>query len=112
MMNTNTRKFERVPAEMKLRSVSLPYYNAEIVDISTSGARIKLKGNSTPLELLECRIRFGVSLPTQLSPQFEGFARVVWIQKTENGLEAGLQWEKLTEEGWKRAQAVIEQLAA
>ena len=106
MRNGNARKNARILADMKLRSVSLPGYSAEVLDISAGGARVKLRsraGNS----LLEDRIRFGVSLSRQMNVQFEGFARVVWVRETPRGIEAGLQWEKLTEAAWQRAEQAL-----
>lgn len=112
MKNIDARKSARISTEMRLRSVSLPYYSADLIDISNSGARIKLKGKTAPEALLESRIRFGLSLPAQMSAQLEGYARVVWVRQTEKGIEVGLQWEKLTEDGWRRAQAALELSAA
>lgn len=108
MTNLNRRQAERVrvSGQLNIRSVSLPGYGADILDISESGARVKLKGKAAST-LLEDRIRFGVSLQSQMSPQFEGFARVAWLRQTENGLEAGLQWEKLTSDAWIRTQASL-----
>lgn len=91
---------------MKIRSVSLPNFAADIVDISETGVRVKLAGQPTA-SLLESRIRFGASLRTQMTAQFEGFARVAWIHETEGGLEAGLQFEKMTQAAWQRAKAAL-----
>lgn len=103
-MNNSERKTQRQTVNMKIRSVSLPNFNADIIDLSETGVRVKLAGK--PAEsLLESRIRFGASLSTQMTAQFEGFARVAWIRETENGLEAGLQFEKMTEASWQRAKA-------
>ena len=105
-MNNYTRENIRITANMKIRSVSLPYYMADVLDISTTGARLKLKGRAAD-SLLEDRIRFGIMLDGQLSSQFEGFARVAWVKQTENGIEAGLQWEKLTAAAWEKAKGAL-----
>ena len=110
-MVNNARQNNRVQVEMKIRSVSLPGFSADIVDISNTGARVILSGKPSN-SILEERIRFGVSLQNQMSPHFEGYARVCWIEETENGLEAGLQWEKLSSVNWMRAQALAGQNAA
>lgn len=103
MNNNQSRKHNRITTEMMLRSVSLPAYSAELTDISERGARLKLKTRKAPTELVENRIRFGVSLPTQMTTQFEGFARVAWVRETKEGVEAGLEWEKLSAADWARA---------
>ena len=98
MKDLNNRE-NRIATEMKIRSVSLPNFSADILDISADGARVKMKGRPAS-SLFEARIRFGVSLKQQMGAQFEGFARVAWIEETDNGFEAGLQWEKITKGGW------------
>lgn len=107
----NSRKNTRVQVEMKIRSVSLPNYSADVVDLSNNGARVVLSGKPSG-SLLEERIRFGLSLQNQMNSQFEGFARICWVKETENGLEAGLQWEKMSGSNWKRAEAVVNHVAA
>jgi hypothetical protein len=91
----NARKSSRVAVEMSLRSTSLPRYQASIVDLSNSGARIELKG-AVSQALENQRIRFGASLPGQNSIHFEGLARVAWVKQTVRGWEAGLEWERMT----------------
>jgi PilZ domain len=106
MNNSSERKATRTNVNMKIRSVSLPHFAADIIDISESGARVVLAAQPDA-SLLESRIRFGASLNTQMTAQFEGYARVAWIRETENGLEAGLQWEKMTDAAWQRAKAAM-----
>lgn len=108
MRDFQSRKHNRIATEMMLRSVSLPAYSAELTDISERGARLKLKARKAPKELVENRIRFGVSLPNQMSTQFEGFARVAWVRESKDGVEAGLEWEKLSAADWARAIGVLQ----
>ena len=96
---------------MKIRSVNLPGFSADLVDLSIGGARVILSGKPSQ-NILEERIRFGVSLPDQMSAQFEGFARVCWVKETSRGIEAGLQWEKMTSTDWRRADALVNLSAA
>jgi PilZ domain len=105
-MSNITRKSKRIKTEMKMRSVSLPLYAADVIDISETGARVRLQGKTSE-GLLEDRIRFGVSLKSQMTAQFEGFARVAWIRETAKGVEAGLQWEKLTADAWLKAKGTL-----
>ena len=102
----NSRQNSRIRTNLNLRSVNLPNYSADVVDFSLGGARVKLKGRPSE-NLLEDRIRFGVMLNGQMSTQFEGFARVVWIRETSNGAEAGLQWEKMTGSDWEKAENAL-----
>lgn len=105
-MNNNTRENSRIFTNMKLRSASLPYYSADVLDISVTGARLKLKGRAHG-NIVDERIRFGIMLHNQIGTQFEGFARVAWVRETENGLEAGLQWERLTASEWEKAKGAF-----
>jgi hypothetical protein len=106
MENTTKRQNKRVEVSMNLRSVSLPHYSAEVIDICETGARIRLKGEPEA-QLQEARIRFGLSLADQVRVQFEGLARVAWVRSTKTGVEAGLQWEKMTQADWLRAKAAV-----
>ena len=45
-MNNNSRENSRIFTNMKLRSASLPYYSADVLDISVTGARLQLKGRA------------------------------------------------------------------
>ena len=110
-MKNNARQNNRVQVEMKIRSVNLPGFSADLVDLSVGGARVVLSGKPSQ-NILEERIRFGVSLPSQMSAQFEGFARVCWVKETARGIEAGLQWEKMTNADWRRADALVSLSAA
>jgi hypothetical protein len=102
MLSHNARKNARVAVNMSLRSASLPRYQAHIVDLSKSGARIRLKG-AVSQALENQRIRFGVSLSGEIGTHFEGLARVAWVSQTASGWEAGLEWEKLTPADWNLA---------
>ena len=112
MKNNDNRQFVRADVALNLRSVQLPKYSAEVVDFSRGGARIVLKTNRVPSDLWESRIRFGLSLPDQAGVQMEGQARVVWLRMSEHGVEAGLQWERLSHADIDRAEALMSLAAA
>jgi hypothetical protein len=105
------RQSPRIHVEMSLRSASLPRCQARITDISSSGARIVLRG-AVSKAFENRRIRFGASLAGQQSAHFEGLARVVWIARTERGWEAGLQWEPMTTPEWSPRHLGMEHNAA
>lgn len=105
------RQAHRVSVKMNLRSVQLPQYKAEIVDLSTSGAKLKLRALPEK-SLKEERIRFAASLPSQIGQAFEGYARVVWTKKTASGVFLGLEWEKMSESAWLSVKAALVQAAA
>ena len=111
MLTDNQRRLARTPVQMNLRSASLPRYQADIVDLSQGGVRIRLRG-AVSQALENQRIRFGASLTGQMGPQFEGQARVVWIRQTAAGWEAGLEWEKLSPSAWQQVSAALGQNAA
>ena len=101
---------ERVSVKMKLRSVQLPNYVAEVVDLSARGAKLRLADLPTQT-LEEERIRFAASLPEQVGHAFEGYARVAWLKKTPSGIFAGLEWEKMTKSAWLAVKAALVQAA-
>ena len=102
MLSHNARKNARVAVNMSLRSAGLPRYQAYVVDLSRSGARVQLNG-AVSQGLENQRIRFGVSLSGEIGTHFEGMARVAWVKQTASGWEAGLEWEKLTPADWNKA---------
>lgn len=106
MNKLTKRNTRRVQTDLDLRSVSLPGFTAKILDASERGVRVQLKGEPSK-NFQESRIRFGLSLPGQCRVQFEGYARVAWVNKSEQGFEAGLEWERLTEAQWLAAQAIL-----
>ncbi|MCA9777753.1 MAG: PilZ domain-containing protein [Candidatus Eremiobacteraeota bacterium] len=112
MKNNDKRQFERTDVALNLRSVQLPKYSAEVMDLSRGGARILLNTNRVPTDLWETRIRFGLSLPEQAGIHMEGQARVVWLRTSDFGVEVGLQWERLSPADIERADALMSLAAA
>jgi hypothetical protein len=105
----DSRKTPRFPAEMSLRSTGLPLLQAQVVDLSATGARVNLRAAAPP-NLVRQVIRFGASLPGQQSPFFEGSARVAWVRETPGGWQAGLEWEKLPAQDKCMLESVLELL--
>lgn len=106
MKNVKIRKANRTNVNMNLRSAQLPHYAAKVVDLSEDGAKLRLKGAVSP-SLVEERIRFSASLANQIGTAFQGYARVAWVKETANGVEAGLQWEKMTASALQAVKAAL-----
>ena len=100
-LNIKTQRSEaRVEVSMNLRAAVLPGHQAEVLDLSAHGARLRVKG-VVGAELEESTIRFGAGPKEVYRPTFEGLARIAWVQTQENGqAEIGLQWEKMTPSAW------------
>lgn len=100
-VNIKTQRSEnRIEVSMKLRAAVLPGHQAEVLDLSGHGARIRVKG-SVGFELEESTIRFGAGPKEIYRPTFEGLARIAWVKPQENGqAEIGLQWEKMAPSAW------------
>jgi hypothetical protein len=105
----DTRRTPRYPADMSLRSSSLPLIQAQILDLSESGARVRLRAPASPA-LEHQVIHFGASLPGQQSPFFEGSARVAWIRQTDTDWQAGLEWDRLPSQEKMMLESVLELL--
>jgi len=89
------RKEERHRTELKILSGSLPNFQAQLLDISEGGARVKM--NTVPSDDIRgIRMPFRTRLANQMASVFQGVARVAWVQETMDGFEAGLEWEQLT----------------
>ena len=96
----NQRCEARIEVSMRMRAAVLPGHQAEVLDLSNHGARIRVKG-LVGSELEESTIRFGAGPKEIYRPTFEGLARIAWVQTQENGqAEIGLQWEKMTPSAW------------
>lgn len=104
MNHSNNRKTQRIASDMVLRSVFLPRFTASVTDISEAGARIRFQG-AVASNLVESRVRFGLSLDAQVQTQLEGFARVAWMREVAGTTEVGLEWEKLD---WERAKGLLD----
>ena len=96
----NQRREARIEVSMKMRAAVLPGHQAEVLDLSGHGARIRVKG-FVGSDLEESTIRFGAGPREVYRPAFEGLARIAWVKSQENGqAEIGLQWEKMTPSAW------------
>lgn len=106
---TNARRHPRYAAEMSLRSSQLPMMQAQVLDLSENGARVRLR-SAPPGGLQGSIIRFGASLPGQQVAFFEGQARVAWAREAEQGWEAGLEWQALPSQERAMLESVLELL--
>jgi PilZ domain len=89
------RQRGRFPVRMKILSKGLPQFQADILDLSEGGARVRLR--DTPEHpLTNKEISFGARVPSQVYAAFDGVARVVWENRTMDGFVIGLEWKNLT----------------
>ena len=107
MKQRNTTRNEgRFPVRMRITSEGLPHYQADILDLSEGGAKVKLR--ATPnTDLKNQRIPFGATIPAQVYAAFEGMARIAWSQQTLDGFEIGLQWENLSAKAKKKLKEAL-----
>lgn len=92
---SNYRNTGRFPYRVNLHSPELPKFKAEVLDLSEGGARVKV--NQPTQELAKNSVfSFGAFLSPRVNSTFKGKARVAWVRETLDGLEAGIEWQDLT----------------
>ena len=92
---SRARAVTRRRVKMTLVSHLFPSHQAEVLDLSEGGARIRLK--SAPNKASQVpSFSFDARFLSQFSSVFAGRARVAWVSETLDGFEAGLEWESLT----------------
>lgn len=100
------RKEGRYPVRMKMVSRMLPHLSADLVDLSASGAKVRFPKSMVPVRA-GATIPFGARLANQLSSAFEGIARIAWVNETLDGIEAGLEWETISENAVERIKLAL-----
>lgn len=100
------RREGRFPVRMKVVSNDLPHLEAEMLDLSKSGARLRLPKSLAPVTP-NTRISIGACLVHQARTIFETPARVAWVSETLDGVEAGLEWSNDCERTTQRIEVAL-----
>lgn len=101
----NTRNQGRFPVRAELHSPHLPNFKAQILDLSEGGARVKLERGEQLRP--DSKFSFGAFLSPRVNSVLKGQARVAWVRETLDGVEAGLQWENLTQTGLRFLRSAV-----
>ena len=103
MRRTNrARTATRRRVEMTIVSQVFPSHQAEILDLSEGGAKIRLKSSPRKADQAPS-FSFDARFLSQFRSVFAGRARLAWVSETLDGFEAGLEWESITDLGALKA---------